>query len=332
MSAPDPVVPVGEFDPEPVARTPPAHGWDGPAVGVGMYLVAAFLFAVNGTVSKGVITAGIDPVHLTEIRNGGALLVLVVVVLLTRPATLRTSWRELPFLLAYGVVAFAVVQFLYFFTISRLPVGIGTLMAFLAPVVVALWLRFGRGQPVGNRVWAALGLTLLGLALVSQAWEGGGSLDTLGVLAGLALALTLSLYWLLGEAGQQRRDALSLTCYGFLFATLAWSVVAPWWDFPWPVLGTSTNLHGGWPEVPVWLLVAWVVLLGTIAPFLLVLGSLRRIGSQRAGIVGTTEPVWATLVAFAVLGETVTPVQVLGGLVVLAGVVVAETSRRTSTG
>lgn len=332
MSAPDPVVPVGEFDPAPPRPVPPVRGWEGPTVGVAMYLVAAFLFAVNGTVSKAVITAGIDPVHLTEIRNGGAMVVLLVVLLLTRPSALRTSWRELPFLLAYGVVAFAVVQFLYFFTISRLPVGIGTLLAFLAPVVVALWLRFGRGQQVGNRVWAALGLTLLGLALVSQAWEGGGSLDGLGLLAGVALAFTLSLYWLLGEAGQQRRDAISLTFYGFLFATIAWSIVAPWWDFPWSVLGSSTTLHEGWPTVPVWLLVTWVVLMGTIAPFLLVLGSLRRIGSQRAGIVGTTEPVWATLVAFAVLGETVTAVQVLGGLVVLAGVVVAETSRRPPTG
>jgi drug/metabolite transporter (DMT)-like permease len=79
--------------------------------------------------------------------------------------------------------------------------------------------------------------------------------------------------------------------------------------------------------VPVWLLAVWVVLLGTVAPFLLVVGSLRRIGAQRAGIVGTTEPVFATVVAYLVLGETLSTWQVVGGLVVLAGVVVAERSR-----
>ena len=59
------------------------------------------------------------------------------------------------------------------------------------------------------------------------------------------------------------------------------------------------------------------ILLGTIAPFLLVLGSLRRIGAQRAGIVGTTEPLWAAIIGFVLLGETFTGVQALGGLIVL---------------
>jgi drug/metabolite transporter (DMT)-like permease len=72
----------------------------------------------------------------------------------------------------------------------------------------------------------------------------------------------------------------------------------------------------------------WGVLMGTVAPFLLVLGSLRRIGAQRAGIVGTTEPLWAAIIGFALLGETFAPVQALGGIVVLAGVVVAETARQ----
>ena len=67
--------------------------------------------------------------------------------------------------------------------------------------------------------------------------------------------------------------------------------------------------------------------MGTVAPFLLVLGSLRRIGAQRAGIVGTTEPLWAALIGLALLGETFTPTQAVGGLVVLAGVIVAETAR-----
>ena len=71
----------------------------------------------------------------------------------------------------------------------------------------------------------------------------------------------------------------------------------------------------------------WGVLLGTVVPFLLVLGSLRRIGAQRAGIVGTTEPLWAAVIGLLLLDETFTGVQAVGGLIVLAGVIVAETSR-----
>ena len=321
MSAPDPVTPV-----EPTGGHTASHRDD--LVGVLMYLGAAFLFAVNGSVSKTVLEAGLAPPQLTELRNAGALVVMLAVVALARPEGLRVRRAEVPLLVAYGVVAFAVVQWLYFVTISLLPVGIGTLLAFLAPVVVALWVRFGRRQPVKQGIWAALALTLAGLLLVAQVGGGGGGLDPVGVVAGLALAVTLSLYWLLGEAGQRTRDPLSLTLWGFVFATLAWSVAAPWWHFPWDVLAaTADPPAGGIGAVPVWLLAVWVVLLGTVAPFLLVVGSLRRIGAQRAGIVGTTEPVFATVVAYLVLGETLSTWQVVGGLVVLAGVVVAERSR-----
>ena len=295
-----------------------------------MYLVAAFLFALNGVLAKNALNAGLDPMHLTELRNGGAMVVLVAYVAIRHPDRLRLTRRELPFLIAYGVLAFTLVQFLYFLTISRLPVGIGTLLAFLAPVVVALWMRFARHQPVGNRIWLAIGLTLLGLALVAQLWLG-FTLDAVGVMAGLLLALALAAYWLLGESGQEQRDAVSLTMWGFVFATLAWSIVAPWWTFPWDVLAVPTEpLLDGGPGLPVWSLMVWGILLGTIVPFLLVLGSLRRIGAQRAGIVGTTEPLWAGLIALVLLGETFTVTQGIGGLVVLVGVVVAETSRRSS--
>lgn len=298
-------------------------------VGVAMYLIAALLFAFNGVLAKNALNAGLDPVHLTELRNAGAMVVLVGYVAIRHPSRLRATRRELPFLIAYGVIAFTFVQFLYFLTISRLPVGIGSLLAFLAPVVVALWTRFVRKQPVGNRIWVAIALTLAGLAMVAQVWSG-FTLDALGVIAGLLLAVALAAYWLLGESGQQRRDAVSLTMWGFIFATITWSIVAPWWAFPWSdLLLTTEPLIGDQAALPVWMIMVWGVLLGTIAPFLLVLGSLRRLGAQRAGIVGTTEPLWAGIIALALLGETLTAIQGIGGVVVLVGVIVAETARRS---
>jgi drug/metabolite transporter (DMT)-like permease len=80
--------------------------------------------------------------------------------------------------------------------------------------------------------------------------------------------------------------------------------------------------------LPVWVLIAWNVLLGTIAPFLLVLGSLRGLGAERAGIVGTSEPLWAALLGALLLGELLTGVQIVGFFVVLAGIAVAEFARR----
>ena len=306
-----------------------AHARRNDVVGVGMYLLAAFLFAFNGVVAKAALNAGFDPVHLTQLRNAGAMVLLVVYVALRHPDRFRITRAELPFLIAYGVIAFTLVQYLYFLTISRLNVGIGTLLAFLAPVIVALWLRFGRRQDVSNRIWLAIGLTLIGLALVAQVWQG-VTLDPVGLVAGLLCAVALAVYWLLGESGQQHRDAVSLTMWGFIFASVAWAIIAPWWTFPWPTLSVLTEpLLPDAPALPVWALMVWGVVMGTIAPFLLVLGSLRRIGAQRAGIVGTTEPLWAGLIGFLLLGETFAGAQLLGGLIVLAGVIIAETSRRS---
>ncbi len=293
-----------------------------------MYLLAGFLFALNGVVAKPVIELGLSPIRLTEIRNAGSFVIMAVFVAFWRPSAFKVKRSELPFLIAYGVLAFTVVQSLYFVTISLLPVGIGTLLIFLAPVLVAVWLKFVKKQPVSNRIWWALALVVSGLALVAQVWQG-LTLNTGGLISALVCAVALAAFWLMGAAGQERRDAISLTMWGFFFATLAWSVLAPWWNFPWALLGEDiAPLVEGWPSFSVWGLVIWNVVLGTIAPFLLVLGSLRRLGAQRAGIVGTSEPLWAALLAFLLLGEVLTTWQVVGGFIVLGGIVLAETARR----
>lgn len=299
-------------------------------VGVAMYLVAAFLFAFNGTGAKIIMGAGLPPERLTELRNAGALVVLLIVVAIVRPQGFRVARGEWRFLVVYGVVAFTVVQFLYFLTISRLPLGVGTLLAFLAPVIVALWNRWVRKIAVSSTIWLALALTLLGLALVTQIWQG-LSLDLIGFLAGLGTACGLALYWMLGEAGQRERDALSLTMWGFVFSTLAWSILQPWWGYPWSVLGRAADpILPGTPSLPVWVLMTWGIVMGTVVPFLLVLGALRRLGAQRAGIVGTSEPIWAAVIAVFTLGESISTIQAVGGLVVIAGIVLAETARGTT--
>jgi drug/metabolite transporter (DMT)-like permease len=296
-------------------------------VGVVMYLAAALFFAVNGVFGKSAIEAGLDPLPLVELRNAGAMVILVLIVAIVRPSAFKVTKKELPFLMAYGVLAFTLVQFLFFFTISRLPVGIGTLLAFLAPIIVALYVKFVRKQPVRNRIWIAIGLTISGLALVARVWQG-ATLDTIGVLSGLFLALFLTLYWILGESGQAHRDALSLTTWGFIFSTATWSIINPWTRFPFDVLTqTAAPMRPGWPGLPIWLIMLIGIVFGTVIAFLLVLGSLRRLGAARAGIVGTSEPVWASILAMAFLGEVLTPIQGIGVLVVVAGIIVAETSR-----
>ena len=316
MSVPDPIEP---FTP----MAPTASTSRDQVVGAVMYLVAAFLFAVNGVVAKAQIQAGLSAAQVTETRTLGCALVLLVYLLVVRPSSLRVTRSEIPFLLMFGVLAYAFTPFLYFLTLTYIPVAIAALLAFLAPVLVALWLRFVKKEPVGRSIWIALALVIGGLFLVSQAWAG-WTLNPLGIVFGLLTAAALAAYLILGEAGAKRRDVMSLAFWGFAIATATWSILAPWWNFPWPVLQTTTILFDGrLPDIPVWSLTLLMVVV-SVVPFVLVLMSLQRIGAQRGGILGTTEPIWSALIAFAVLGEVLTPVQGFGGIVVLVGVIVAE--------
>lgn len=293
-----------------------------------MAVVASALFSVNGTVSKIVLEAGISSLRLVELRSAGAALCLMALAAATRPATLRATPRELGFMAIYGVTGIAFVQWLYFVAIGRLPVGIALLLEYTAPLLVALWVYFVRGQPLRKRVWAALALCLVGLSLVADAWTG-FALDELGVLAGLGAAVALATYYLLGERGVGRRDPLSLCAWTFTFAGLLWSVVQPWWTLPVDLLAAEVALPGPFSGAfaPVWLLTVWIVLLGTVAPFLLVLAAIKQLGATRVGLIGMLEPVGGGLVAWVVLGEALNGAQVLGAAVVLVGIALAETSR-----
>jgi drug/metabolite transporter (DMT)-like permease len=294
-----------------------------------MVLTAAGLWAVNGVISKVIIESGNIPAQrLTAVRTTGAFLLLAAVLAASRPESLRVRRTELPMLLTFGVLGLALVQWFYFEAISRLDIGVALLIQYVAPVLVALWARFAYDEPVRRRIWAALGLSILGIALLVELWNG-LTLDGLGVAAALGSATTFAVYVLTAERAIERRDPVSLVCYGFLLASIFWALVQPWTSFPFGLVDESISLLGrlGHVSLPVWLLMTWMVVLGTIVPFALLAASLRHIPASRAAITAMFEPVAATVFAFAWLGEALTEFQLVGAFVVLTAILLAQTAR-----
>jgi drug/metabolite transporter (DMT)-like permease len=291
-------------------------------------VAGAVLFAVNGNVSKVVLQSGLSSLELVSARSAGAAAVLLGITAVLRPASLRVGWRELRFLAVYGLTGIAMVQWLYFVAIQRMPVGIALLFEYTAPLMVALWVRFVQHQPVRSRLWLGLACALFGLALVAELWRG-MVLDPLGLVSALGAAAALGAYYLMGEHGQRQRDPVSLMGYSFGFSALLWAVVQPWWTFPFHRLGATVELPGALPgHTSLGVLVLWIVVLGTVAPFLLVLLAIQHIGAARVGLVGMLEPVGAGIIAWVLLGESLNAPQVLGSAVVLVGIVLAETARQ----
>src|SRR4029450_5967156 len=154
-----------------------------------MVLAARPLWAFNGVVSKVIIESGEVPAQrLTEVRTTGAFLLLFAFLVLARRQTLTVRRKELAMLVTFGVLGLALVQWFYFEAISRLDIGVALLIQYLAPVLVALWARFAYHEPVRRRIWASLALSILGIALLVQLWDG-LTLDGLGVAAALGSAL-----------------------------------------------------------------------------------------------------------------------------------------------
>lgn len=300
------------------------------ALGYALLLTGTLFFALNGSVVKSILLSGVSAASLSEIRATGAFLILLVIVAVIRPHALRIRRDEWKLLLAYGVIGVSMTQFLYFVAIERMPIGIALIIEFTAPIWVVLWVRFGRHQDVRATVWVGLALALVGLAMVAQVWRG-FTLDGLGVAAAFGAALALALFYVIGEhqrRGHHARDALSLTMWGMGGAALFWAIVQPWWLFPWETYaGASEPLAGTGPQLPLWVLTLWMIVMGTVVPFVLAMTALAYITAAQASIIGMTEPLIASIIAWIVLAEVLSPAQIAGGVIVLVGVYLAERSR-----
>jgi len=300
------------------------------STGVLLAIGAAVLFAVNGNVSKVALLNGISSLELVSVRSAGTALILLGMTTLRNPAALRIGRRELGFLALYGLTGIAMVQWLYFVALQRMPVGIALLFEYTAPLMVALWVRFVQKQPVKSRLWLGLACALGGLALVAQFWKG-MTLDPIGLISAVGAGAALASYYLMGEHGQRERDPISLIGFGFGFSAILWGIVSPWWEFPFARLTHTVDLPGALPgSAPLWLMVLWIIVLGSVAPFLFVLFAVARLGPARVGLIGMLEPVGAGIIAWVLLGESLNAIQIVGALTVLVGIVLAETARQAA--
>ena len=290
-------------------------------------IISILLFASNGSVSKSLLVSGIDATRLSQIRVTGAFLVLLVFALFLVRDQLKVKRPELLPIISYGIIGVALVQFLYFVAIERMPIGVALVIEYTAPVLVALWARFGEKEPVKKRVWLALALTLFGLSMVTNIWNG-FTLDSIGFIAAALAAVSLAIYFITGEKLVQKRSALAIVTLAFGASTIFWAIILPWWNF-------DTDIFSGqvsFPEnssnmVSISLMMLWMIVMGTIAPFFLSFVALSHLKARTVAIVGTLEPVFASAVAFFVLNESLLAIQLLGGAVVIVGVVLAESAK-----
>lgn len=276
-----------------------------------MTLAAAVLFAVSAVVAADMF-ASVEPVRVAQFRSIFAALVLVAVAYRRRLLAHRGRLRAL-FMMGINLVAITIT---FYWAIERLGVGPGTTLQFTGPVLVMVWMRLAERRRVPLLAWTAGLAAVSGTALMTQAWR--ADLDLVGVAAGMGASVSFASYLLLGERLGAGLPSLTVMAYGFVFSAFIWVVVVP------PELGGLSGRD--------WASLAFVGVAGTAAPFLLEVSALRRADPGSVGVVATAEPVVGAAVAWVVLSQVLTPLQVVGGVVTAVAVAAVHylTTRRAA--
>ncbi|MDQ6687481.1 MAG: DMT family transporter [Actinomycetota bacterium] len=299
-----------------------------PALGIGLVVFAAVLFILNAGMSRVALRHGVDPATLTTVRVTFTFLALLVVALLFRRTALRPPrGRTLLLVVLLGLIGVAALQWAYFVAIDRLPVAMALLLEYQAPVIVALWARLVQGKQVRPRLWLGLALAVTGLAMATQVWRG-ARLDTIGLAAGLLAAVCFACYFLIGEAGVTAIDPLRVIVWSFGTAAVALNVVQPIVTFD-ARLGVSVNMLGRLDgfSMPLWLVLAWSVVLGTVMPFFAELFALSFVRATTVTTIAMLEPIGVAALGWWWFGESLGPVAVVGCFAVVAGILIAESAR-----
>jgi drug/metabolite transporter (DMT)-like permease len=288
------------------------------------------MFGFNASSVKIILGTEISPEQLVLFRATFTAVLAGIFLLLTNKKAFRVTKKELPVLIFYGIFGIALMQWSYSNAVSLLPISVALLIEYTAIVIVPLVSLLLFKEKVRPRLWFGIAAVLIGLAIVSNVWD--SDLNPTGVAWAFMAAGCLSIYFLIGEHTQRKRDAMSTLFYTFAVAAVFWAIM----NFINPAkmidINLVFNLGGNLDHIsmPVWAGLLWIGIMGSFIPMLLDYIALGNLSATAVGVIATAETVFATVFAWAWLNESMTTLEVIGGLIVVAGIVLAETSRMKS--
>ena len=304
--------------------------------GIVLVVVSAFAFGSGGLFAQPVYDTGVDWLTLMAWRFGiaGA---LAWVLVLARPSA-RAAVRSMSRPALLGAVGLGIFYLsntaTYYAGIAVVPLSLAALIVYIYPPVVAV-LALKLGRPLeGRRAWTALGIAVAGVVLA----VGGIDASAVPPIGGLLLVIVSPLFysvWIIlaarhsGErsdrTGHGSDDAADPAVTGAVM--LSATGIAYW----------AINLGTGHPVLPSTIpAAAWpgILGIGVIAGFLAIqafYAGAARVGAAQASLISTVEPLWTIVWAFLLFDERLAPIQWVGGAMILAGVILAQTRGRTGT-
>jgi drug/metabolite transporter (DMT)-like permease len=285
--------------------------------GLGLALLSAVTFATSGPFARSLMDAGWSAQAAVAARVSLAALVLAV----PTAWSLRGKWQALrrnagPVAL-FGLLAVATAQACFFNAVQHLPVGVALLLEYLGIVLVVGWMWVVHGQRPRRLTLAGSVAAALGLVFVLNV-IGGGRMDLVGVLWGLGAAVGLAAYFVLSARSADGLPAVAVASGGMAVGAAVLLALGLVGALPLRVTFGDVTFAGhrmSW-VVPI----AGLSLVAAVVPYVAGIGAARILGARLSSFVGLTEVMFAVLIAWLVLGELPTAVQLLGGVLIVAGV------------
>lgn len=235
---------------------------------------------------------------------------------LFRRSLLKVRFRDLPFLVLFGLLGMAAIHTFFIYAVQLTTVAIAVMLTYTSPMFASLisW-RFA-GERMTWRKAVSLSITFAGCFLVVRGYDLAQlRLNWLGILAGICSGFFLALYSLLGHRATARHGPWTALVYGMGFgAVFLWVAEVPF--------GVAS--FGDYPLATFLLVV--LALVPTLFAYLAYNFGLRYLSASDACLVATVEPVVGTLLAFLLLGEILQAPQLAGGALVIAGIVILQQS------
>ncbi|HEY0000273.1 MAG TPA: DMT family transporter [Actinoplanes sp.] len=287
-------------------------------------VLSAVSFGTSGAFVKPLLEAGWSPVTAVTARAltaGVVLLPFVLVALRGRWATLwRARWR----VLGMGLIGVAFTQAAYFAAIRRIPVSTALLIEFLAPLLLVAYAWVSTRRTPRPTVLLGSVLAVGGLVLVI----GPGALqvvDPLGLAIAFGAAIGCAAYFLIAARPTHGLPPVALAGSGLLLAGVILTLAGLTGLLPFTATFGDLTLFGA--QVPWWTPLLIVAVIGTAVAYASGITASNILGSRLASFVGLLEVISASLLAWLLLDERLTPLQFVGGALILGGIAAVRMER-----
>jgi drug/metabolite transporter (DMT)-like permease len=280
-------------------------------LGLVFVILAGAFWGTTGTITKYIYAFGVDPLTLSLLRIGISFFGLLAFAIVTG-RKIRFKRQHALFFLGFGTVSVAAFNVFYLTAIQLTTVTTAVVLLYTAPAFTLIAARIVLKESFTTRKFLALLLTFAGIVLVVEAYRPGQLLlNVPGVLTGLASGLTYGLYSIFSKGALRRGyTTLETVILALGAGLLMLSFVRPPWHLI-PLIGEPFIL---------WLLVVAIAVFSTMLAYVFFVSGLVHIDAGKATLVAAVEPVVAIIAAMLFLGETITILQFVGIVAVLAAI------------